>query len=84
MANGDFVLTSGILGAASVRAGLHRYLPWLPRAPRKVTDEEARAFLASLAPTPAPHHTSAAHDTCCNTAAPASTRSVDDQVLAGR
>jgi len=50
MANGDFLLTSGILGAASVRVGLRRYLPGLPTWPRKVTDDEASEFVASLAP----------------------------------
>ena len=49
MANGDFLLTSGILGAASVRVGLRRYLPGLPTRPRKVTDDEVSAFMASLA-----------------------------------
>lgn len=50
MANGDFLLTSGILGAASVRVGLRRYLPGLPTWPRKVTDAETSEFVASLAP----------------------------------
>jgi len=55
MANGEFVLTSGILGAASLRVGLRQLLPGVLQSNRKVTDEEATDFVASLAvPTPAP------------------------------
>lgn len=47
MANGDFLLTSGILGAASVRVGLRRFLPEL-RKPATATDEDARRLVAPL------------------------------------
>jgi hypothetical protein len=50
MTNADFVLTSGMLGAASIRVGARRFLPRAPRWARKVTDAEAAAFVASLAP----------------------------------
>lgn len=50
MTNADFVLTSGLLGAASMRVGARRFLPRAPRWARKVTDAEAAAFVASLAP----------------------------------
>lgn len=50
MANADFVVTGGILGAASVRVGARRLLPRAPRWTRKVTDDEARASLASIEP----------------------------------
>lgn len=50
MNNADFLLTSGIVGAASARVGLRRFLPRAPRWTRKVTDEEAQGFMASLAP----------------------------------
>jgi hypothetical protein len=43
-------VTSGILGAASMRVGVRRFLPRAPRWARKVTDAEAAAFVASLAP----------------------------------
>lgn len=50
MSNADFVLTSGILGAASVRAGARQLLPGTFAWTGKVTDDEARAFMASLVP----------------------------------
>lgn len=50
MSNADFVVTSGILGAASIRIGARQLLPRAPRWARKVTDEEAADFLASLRP----------------------------------
>lgn len=50
MANADFAVTSGILGAASLRVGARRFLPKAPRWSRKVTDREAEDFLASLTP----------------------------------
>jgi hypothetical protein len=50
MANADFVLTSGILGAASMRVGARRFLPGGFQRPGKVTDDEA--FVDSLAPKP--------------------------------
>lgn len=52
MANADFAVTSGILGAASLRVGARRFLPNAPRWARKVTDREADEFVASLAPRP--------------------------------
>lgn len=60
MANGDFLLTSGILGAASVRVGLRRFLPGLPTRHRKVTDDEVTAFMASLVPTAGDEQTAGA------------------------
>lgn len=53
MTNADFVLTSGLLGAAGVRVGARQLFHGATRWTRKVTDEEALAFVASLAP-PAP------------------------------
>lgn len=50
VSNADFALTSGILGAASLRVGVRRLLPEAPRWTRRVSDEEAATFLASLAP----------------------------------
>lgn len=50
IANADFVLTSGILGAASLRVGARQLLPRAPRWSCKVTDEEVASFLASLRP----------------------------------
>jgi hypothetical protein len=50
MSNADFVVTSGILGAASLRVGARQLLPRAPRWARKVTEDEADAFVASLAP----------------------------------
>lgn len=54
MTNADVVLTSGILGAAGVRVGARQLLSRPPRWTRMVTDEEAREFVASLAPPPVP------------------------------
>ena len=55
MANGEFVLTSGILGAASLRVGLRQLLPGGLQSSWKVSDDEATDFAASLVPpTPAP------------------------------
>ena len=50
MANADFAVTSGLLGAASLRVGARRFLSTAPRWTRKVTDREASEFVASLAP----------------------------------
>jgi hypothetical protein len=50
----DAVITGGILGAASLRVGLRQLLPNPPRWARRVSDDEARAFVASLAPGDAP------------------------------
>lgn len=50
MSNADFVVTSGILGAASLRVGARQLLPRAPRWARRVTDDEASEFVASLAP----------------------------------
>jgi len=52
MANADFALTSGILGAASVRVGLRRYLPGPLLRRRKVSEQEVCDFVASLQPVP--------------------------------
>jgi hypothetical protein len=60
MTNADFVLTSGIVGAASIRVGVRRLLPGAPRWTRKVSDEEAAGFLASLDPAAA-HSDEPAH-----------------------
>ena len=48
MSNADFVVTSGILGAASLRVGARQLLPRAPRWARRVTDSEANEFVASL------------------------------------
>lgn len=49
----DFLLTSGIVGAASVRVAARSVLPgWLPRR-RPVSDEEAAAFVAAMRRDPA-------------------------------
>jgi hypothetical protein len=61
MTNADFVLTSGMLGAASIRVGARRFLPRSPRWARKVTDAEAAAFVASLAPAAPIAHAPARH-----------------------
>lgn len=50
MTNADFVLTSGLLGAAGVRVGARQLFHGANRWTRKVTDEEALAFVDSLAP----------------------------------
>jgi hypothetical protein len=52
MANADFVLTSGVLGAASLRVGARQLLPRAPRWTLKVSDDEAASFVASLSPAP--------------------------------
>jgi hypothetical protein len=49
--NADFLVTSGILGAASLRVAARRVLPTTPRWARKVSDEEAAGFVSSLQPT---------------------------------
>ena len=46
----DAAITGGILGVASLRVGLRQLLPNPPRWARRVSDDEARAFVASLAP----------------------------------
>lgn len=46
--NADFLVTSGVLGAASLRVAARRVLPTTPRWARKVTDAEAEGFVASL------------------------------------
>jgi hypothetical protein len=48
--NADFLVTSGILGAASLRVAARRVLPTTPRWARKVSDEEAAGFVSSLQP----------------------------------
>lgn len=52
MASADFVVTGGLLGAASLRVGARQLLPRTPRWARKVSDGEARELVASLAPQP--------------------------------
>lgn len=60
MTSADFVVTSGVLGAASLRVGARRLLPTAPRWARKVSDREAAAFVASLAPAAGPSTADAA------------------------
>ena len=50
----DAALTGGILGVASLRVGVRRLLPNPPRWTRRVSDAEADAFVASLAPSEEP------------------------------
>ena len=50
MTSADAALTGGILGVASLRVGVRRLLPNPPRWAHRVSDEEAHAFVASLAP----------------------------------
>lgn len=50
MNTADFVVTGGILGAASVRVGARRLLSAPGRWASKVTDTEAADFVASLEP----------------------------------
>ena len=50
MSNVDFLVTGGALSVASVRIGLRRLLPVTPAFARKVSDQEAQAFMASLGP----------------------------------
>ncbi len=52
MSNADFLVTSGVMGMASLRIGLRRILPVTPAFARPVTDLEAEAFVASLSPAP--------------------------------
>jgi hypothetical protein len=54
MANADFMLTSGIVGAASLRVAARSALPGVIRRPRKVTDAEVSEFLAGLHPVAPP------------------------------
>ena len=49
MGTADFLLTGGVLGAASLRVAGRRLLPaWRDRGDGKVTDAEADAFLTRL------------------------------------
>ncbi|MGK2948738.1 MAG: hypothetical protein ACSLFP_09200 [Acidimicrobiales bacterium] len=50
--NADFIVTSGILGGASLRVAARRFLPVTPQWARKVTDEEANAFVAEVSAEP--------------------------------
>ena len=51
MGNADFLLTGGILGAASLRVTARRFLSAPGRRhAHKVTDAEVEAFIGSLAP----------------------------------
>ncbi len=54
MGNADFLLTGGIVGAASVRVAARSLLPTFVRAPRKVSAEEVSEFLAGLQPAARP------------------------------
>lgn len=57
MNNADMLLTSGIIGAASIRVGARRFLP-TRRWTRPVTDGEAADFVASIGSSaPAPSRT---------------------------
>lgn len=48
MGTADFLFTSGVLGAASLKVAGRRLLPGNPRRDRKVTDAEADEFVARL------------------------------------
>jgi hypothetical protein len=48
MSNADFLVTGGMVGAAGVRVGVRRLASTPARWARKVTDEEAQEFVASL------------------------------------
>jgi len=48
MSNAEFLVASGVVGAASLRVGLRALLPTPPAFLRKVTDEEAAAFVAAM------------------------------------
>lgn len=75
MGNADFLLTGGILGAASLRVTARRFLS-VPgrRHASKVTEAEVEAFIGSLAPggpatsDDAGPDASAPLATCCATA----------------
>lgn len=49
MSNADFLVTGGMVGAAGVRVGVRRLMSTPARWTRKVTDDEAQEFVASLA-----------------------------------
>lgn len=51
MNNADFLISGGMVGAASLRVGVRRFLPVAPRWTRRVSDAEADEFVASLAQT---------------------------------
>lgn len=53
MGTADFLLTSGVLGAASLKVAGRRLLPGRPGR-GKVTDAEADAFITRLRTGPAP------------------------------
>lgn len=61
--NADFIVTSGILGGASLRVAARRFLPTPPRWARRVSDREADAFVAGLQA--APPALSPAEETAC-------------------
>ena len=52
MSHADFLVTSGALSVSGLRIGLRALLPVTPAFARKVTEDEAAAFVASLAPSP--------------------------------
>jgi hypothetical protein len=54
MGNADFLLTGGIVGAASLRVAARSALPGVIRRPRKVSDGEVSEFLAGLQPAAPP------------------------------
>lgn len=49
MSSAEFVVASGAVTLGGIRLGLRALLPETPRFLRKVSDEEAAAFLASYA-----------------------------------
>lgn len=50
MSTADFVVTGGVLGAASLRVSARRLMSSPGRWAAKVSDEEAAEFLQSLEP----------------------------------
>lgn len=50
MSSAEFVVASGAVTLGGIRLGLRALLPETPRFLRRVSDEEAAAFLASYAP----------------------------------
>jgi hypothetical protein len=50
MSSAEFVVASGAVTFGAVRVGLRALLPETPSFLRKVSDDEAAAFLASYAP----------------------------------
>lgn len=50
MSNAEFVVAGGALGVGGLRIGLRALLPTTPPFLRKVSDDEAAAFVAALQP----------------------------------